>query len=77
MSNGNYRIRIGAGANGEPIIGARACESRGAVDTECVYGIQIGYRCTAMTPAGPRVCTPTEARTKGWQILHRFAGPAR
>ena len=72
--NGNFKIEIGVTSCGFCVIGAAACnQSRDELDdTEKVYGVQIPHRLAALTPAGWRIMTPTEARKKGYTEIKYF-----
>jgi hypothetical protein len=68
----NYPIWIGATNTGTPLIGAREVDSL-AVVVDQIYGSQMKHRCTARTAKGAVViCTPTEAKARGYHILARF-----
>lgn len=68
---GNYKIQIAAHKSGFGLIGAKSINSydpADIVDREYVFGCQIGHRCVAATPEGPRIMTPSAARAMGYKF---------
>lgn len=77
-NNGNFKIQIACDTRtGITYIGSgqikRALETTRDLNSEYVYGIQIGHRCAAQTPDGWRVMTWRDAEKNGYRTVG-FAG---
>ena len=72
--SGTYKIWIACTEDGFPIVGAACIGDHEAMAAEeQIYPSQMRHRCTAKTADGKVViCTPTTARTAGWDILWTF-----
>ena len=67
-----YKIWLVVYKNGAMRIGVRALgrnwqNDQDIADVDYVFGTQIGHRCSAKTPGGWKIMTPTEAKKKGYR----------